>query len=174
ADPHGHRAAEDGWHHGAEAPARRSRDRRHPDRRRDRLGHAERARACRVGRIQRVHRQADRGRIVRRDRGSPHRREGRSVSAKPRILVVDDQPANVKLLEQLLSLSGYEVVTALSGEEALQKLVAAMPDLVLLDVVMPKMSGYQVCRAIRENEATQLLPVVMVTALDPGEERIKG
>lgn len=85
------------------------------------------------------------------------------MSAKPIILVVDDQAANVKLLEQLLSLSGFEVVTASSGKEALDRLDAANPDIVLLDVVMPKMSGYEVCRAIRANEATQLLPVVMVT-----------
>ena len=92
----------------------------------------------------------------------------------PRILVVDDVPQNVKLLEQLLMLSGYEVVTASSGAEALQKVASANPDLVLLDVVMPNMSGYEVCRAIRSNPATQLLPVVMVTALDPAEERVKG
>lgn len=93
---------------------------------------------------------------------------------KPRILVVDDTPQNVRLLEQLLKMSGFEPVTALSGAEALEKLAATQPDLVLLDVVMPKMSGYEVCRAIRANPATALLPVVMVTALDPGEERVKG
>ena len=93
---------------------------------------------------------------------------------KPRILVVDDTPQNVRLLEQLLKASGYEAVAALSGAEALEKLAATQPDLVLLDVVMPNMSGYEVCRAIRANAATALLPVVMVTALDPGEERVKG
>jgi class 3 adenylate cyclase len=96
------------------------------------------------------------------------------MRALPRILVVDDTPQNVKLLEQLLKGSGYEPVSALSGPEALEKLEATLPDLVLLDVVMPKMSGYEVCRAIRANPATALLPVVMVTALDPAEERVKG
>jgi len=96
------------------------------------------------------------------------------VSEKARILVVDDTPANVKLLEQLLLLSGFEVVTALSGAEGLAKLAAEKPDLVLLDVVMPQMSGYEVCREIRKIPASVLLPVVMVTALDPDEERIKG
>jgi adenylate cyclase len=91
-----------------------------------------------------------------------------------RILVVDDVAANVRLLEQLLSLSGYEVSTASSGAEGLAKIASDNPDLVLLDVVMPQMSGYQVCRSIRANPATQLLPVVMVTALDPVEERVKG
>jgi len=96
------------------------------------------------------------------------------LTAKYRLLVVDDQAANVKLLEQLLTSSGYEVVTATSGPEALAKITEAKPDLVLLDVVMPKMSGYDVCRAIRSNPATELLPVVMVTALDPVEERVSG
>jgi len=93
---------------------------------------------------------------------------------RARILVVDDVPQNVKLLEQLLTLSDYEVITASSGAEGLAKVASGKPDLVLLDVVMPQMSGYEVCRAIRANDATQLLPVVMVTALDPAEERIKG
>jgi len=91
-----------------------------------------------------------------------------------RILVVDDVAQNVKLLEQLLTLSDYEVITASSGAEGLAKVASGNPDLVLLDVVMPQMSGYEVCRAIRANPATQLLPVVMVTALDPSEERVKG
>ena len=91
-----------------------------------------------------------------------------------RILVVDDVPQNVKLLQQLLSLSGYEVLTASSGAEGLEKVASGNPDLVLLDVVMPNMSGYEVCRAIRNSPSTELLPVVMVTALDPAEERLKG
>lgn len=94
--------------------------------------------------------------------------------AQPKILVVDDQPQNVKLLKQLLTLSGYEVSTASSGPEALVRLAADPPDLVLLDVVMPGMSGYEVCQAIRVNPKTALLPVVMVTALDPAEERVRG
>jgi class 3 adenylate cyclase len=96
------------------------------------------------------------------------------MTQRARILVVDDQPANVKLLEQVLLLAGHDVVTAGSGEEGLAKLAFAKPDLVLLDVIMPQMSGYEACRAIRANPATALLPVVMVTALDPETERIKG
>jgi class 3 adenylate cyclase len=94
--------------------------------------------------------------------------------SRARILVVDDVPQNVKLLEQLLTLSDYEVITASCGAEGLEKVASGNPDLVLLDVVMPRMSGYEVCRAIRADPATQLLPVIMVTALDPGEERVKG
>jgi class 3 adenylate cyclase/CheY-like chemotaxis protein len=96
------------------------------------------------------------------------------MNAPARILVVDDTPKNVKLLADILSAKGYSVATASSGAEALAKVQTDRPDLVLLDVVMPEMSGYEVCRSIRENPATQMLPVVMVTALDPSEERIKG
>ena len=99
---------------------------------------------------------------------------GRAVSGPARILVVDDTPMNVKLLADLLSGKGYVVITAASGPEALERVREERPDLVLLDVVMPGMSGYEVCRRIRADEATRLLPIVMVTALDPGTERVKG
>ena len=91
-----------------------------------------------------------------------------------KILVVDDTPRNVKLLADLLGVKGYAVVTAGSGPEALEKIAAEPADLVLLDVVMPEMSGYQVCQKLRENPATAMLPVIMVTALDPTQERVKG
>jgi adenylate cyclase len=91
-----------------------------------------------------------------------------------KILVVDDTPQNVKLLADLLTVKGYAVVTAASGAEALAQVEAERPDLVLLDVVMPGMSGYDVCQRIRADAANGILPVVMVTALDPSTERIKG
>ena len=91
-----------------------------------------------------------------------------------RILVVDDTAANVKLLADVLTARGYVVTTASSGKEALDKVATDNPDLVLLDVVMPEMSGYEVCKAIRNDPATALMPVVMVTALDPAQERVKG
>jgi class 3 adenylate cyclase/CheY-like chemotaxis protein len=96
------------------------------------------------------------------------------MKSPAKILVVDDTPRNVKLLADLLTVKGYGVVTATSGQEALDKIEREQPDLVLLDVVMPEMSGYEVCRKIREIPETRILPVVMVTALDPAEERIKG
>ncbi len=96
------------------------------------------------------------------------------MTAKARILAVDDQPHNLRLLVDLLNARGYEVVTAASGAEALEKIGSERPDLVLLDVIMPNMSGYEVCKKIRENPATGVLPVVMITALDPAEERVKG
>ncbi len=91
-----------------------------------------------------------------------------------RILVVDDTPQNVKLLHDLLVAKGYSVATAATGEEGLAKLETESPDLVLLDVMMPGLSGYDVCRRIRENPRTALLPVVLVTALDPHAERVRG
>ncbi len=104
--------------------------------------------------------------------GAAERRAGPAPPAK--ILVVDDLPQNVKLLADLLTVKGYAVVTAASGREALAKLDAERPDLVLLDVMMPEVSGYEVCRKIRENPATGVLPVVMVTSLDPAQERLRG
>jgi adenylate cyclase len=80
------------------------------------------------------------------------------------ILVVDDTPQNIKLLDALLTPRGYEVIPAASGEEALTRVAARQPDLVLLDIVMPGMDGYEVCRRLRGDEATEMLPVVMITA----------
>src|SRR5438067_251773 len=91
-----------------------------------------------------------------------------------KVLVVDDTPLNIKLLGDLLTVKGYAVATANNGEEALAKLASDAPDLVLLDVMMPGLSGYDVCRRIRAEPATALLPVVMVTSLDPQQERIHG
>ena len=96
------------------------------------------------------------------------------MNSPARILVVDDTAMNVKLLADLLKGHGYQVATAASGRAALELVAKECPDLVLLDVVMPEMSGYEVCRRLRADAATGLLPVVMVTALDPGEERVKG
>jgi CheY-like chemotaxis protein len=94
------------------------------------------------------------------------------VTAK--ILVVDDTPQNVKLLADVLQAKGYAVLTAADGPGALRKLSQEAPDLVLLDVMMPGMTGYEVCAKIRADPATALLPVVLVTALDPQQERVKG
>ena len=91
-----------------------------------------------------------------------------------RILVVDDTPANVKLLVDLLAARGYQPVAAGSGEEALASIGVQPPDLVLLDIMMPGLSGYDVCRRIRADPATALLPVVLCTSLEPKQERING
>ena len=96
------------------------------------------------------------------------------MTGPAKILVVDDTPANIQLLGDLLTSRGYQVSTAVNGEEALAKVAAEKPDLVLLDVMMPGLSGYDVCRRIRSDPATVLLPVVMCTSLDPQQERVKG
>jgi adenylate cyclase len=80
------------------------------------------------------------------------------------VLAVDDQLQNLRLLEAVLSPRGYRVETASSGEEALDKLGQAVPDVVLLDIVMPGLDGYEVCQQIRANPATAFLPVIMITA----------
>src|SRR3954468_10861655 len=91
----------------------------------------------------------------------------------PRVLVVDDQAPNVRLLEAILAPRGYDVRTASSGEEALAALERDDMDLVLLDIVMPGLDGYQVCREIRERPGTAYLPVVMVTA-SGDEQKVKA
>jgi len=91
-----------------------------------------------------------------------------------RVLVVDDIPANVKLLEARLSAEYFDVITAMSGKEALAICERAECDLVLLDVMMPDMDGFEVCRRLKTNPATHHIPVVMVTALDQPSDRVRG
>jgi putative two-component system response regulator len=91
-----------------------------------------------------------------------------------KVLVVDDEAANVRLLKTLLTHDGYSVVTASDGEEALAMVASVHPDLVVMDVLMPKLSGYDVCERIKENPATRLTPVVLITALHEREDRIRG
>jgi adenylate cyclase len=91
-----------------------------------------------------------------------------------KILVVDDTPQNIKVLDAILSPRGYRVVTARSGAEALQKVRDEAPDLVLLDILMPGMSGYEVAQRLRADPATGVLPIVMVTALGAQEEKVKA
>ncbi|MBI3328462.1 MAG: response regulator [Nitrospinae bacterium] len=91
-----------------------------------------------------------------------------------KILAVDDTPQNLKVLDAILSPRGYTVATANSGAEALQKVRAEVPDMILLDIIMPGMSGYEVARSLRADEATRFLPIVMVTALGAQEEKVKA
>jgi len=86
------------------------------------------------------------------------------MNGDARILVVDDVPANVRLLEAVLAPRGYDVVSATDGENALKLVESSQPDLVLLDVMMPEPDGYEVCRRLREVDETAVLPVIMVTA----------
>ena len=91
-----------------------------------------------------------------------------------RVLVVDDVPANVKLLEAKLSAEYYEVITAVNGQQAIEVAEAEMPDIILLDVMMPIMDGFTACRKLKENSRLRHIPVIMVTALDQPSDRVRG
>jgi len=91
-----------------------------------------------------------------------------------RILVVDDEAINLKLVSRLLEMEGYEVITAQSGEASLRLIEQTPPDLALLDVMMPDMDGYELCRRLRQNPLTAGIPIVMLTALVDENDRLKG
>ena len=92
-----------------------------------------------------------------------------------KILVVDDEPRNVRILQIQLNARGYTVYTAADGLQALEVVKEEMPDLILLDINMPKMDGFEVVKQVRANEATEFIPIVMITALrDTRENRIKS
>ena len=91
-----------------------------------------------------------------------------------RVLVVDDAPANVALLQQLLTRDGYRVITAMDGADALELIEVEPPDLVLTDVVMPRRDGVDLCRTLKANPATRLIPVVLITSLHGREDRLRG
>jgi len=90
------------------------------------------------------------------------------------ILVVDDLKTNRMVLTDFLAPFGFNVVLASNGEEALARVAESPPDLVLLDVIMPKLDGFEVCRQLKEDPATALIPVVFMTALDKTEDHVKG
>jgi class 3 adenylate cyclase/CheY-like chemotaxis protein len=91
-----------------------------------------------------------------------------------RILVVDDQRTNVQMMAAVLEKRGYAVVTAGNGEEALARVAEARPDVVVSDILMPKLDGYALCRRLRAAPETALLPVILVTSIEAHDERIKG
>lgn len=93
---------------------------------------------------------------------------------RSKILIVDDEPFNVDYLEQELADLGYETSSAANGQEALDKVAADTPDLILLDVMMPVMDGFTVCRLLKEQEETRLIPIIIMTALDARADRITG
>ena len=84
--------------------------------------------------------------------------------SKGRILVVDDEIYIVHILDFSLGMEGYEVLTALDGEQALDRLKSDKPDLIVLDIMMPKVDGYEVCRTIKSNPETQHIPVILLSA----------
>ena len=91
--------------------------------------------------------------------------------SKASILVVDDEPAVLKVLVTRLQLAGYEVFSATNGEEAIEAFHKESPDLIVLDVMLPKMDGFAVCRRIR---AESVVPIIFLTALEAISERVAG
>lgn len=103
-----------------------------------------------------------------------HKAPGREIARPAKILIVDDEPFNVDILEQELADLGYTTLSAASGQEALAKVAAEHPDLILLDVMMPGMDGFTVCRLLKERKETQLIPIVFMTALGERKDRLTG
>lgn len=93
---------------------------------------------------------------------------------KLRILCVDDEPANLKLLDALLTPHGYNVIKAVNGREAIEKISQDNIDLVLLDVMMPEINGFDVCKMLKEDDKFRHLPIILVTALRSSKDRIRG
>lgn len=91
-----------------------------------------------------------------------------------KILVVDDEEKNVKLMEAILLPRGYQIIKAFNGEEALRQVAEHTPDLILLDVMMPIMNGFEVCKKLKDDVETRLIPIVIMTALGQLDDRVKG
>lgn len=94
--------------------------------------------------------------------------------AKERILVVDDEQDILDLVKQILTEEGFEVITALNGEEGLEKVYSQAPDLMILDIVMPGMDGWEVCRKIREDPLYKHLPIIVLTVNRTKIDKIKA
>ena len=93
---------------------------------------------------------------------------------KKKILIVDDEENIVKLIRLTLGSEGYEIFEALNGEDALEKVNEFMPDIVVLDLMMPKMDGYEVCKRLKENALTRNIPIIMLTAKGSLNDKLKG
>src|SRR6266446_5720691 len=173
-DPHGHPTSRSFRSRSNQVAEGRSGAAHHSGRGGDRLCDEGRRGAHPGGRLRGLSLEADLGRQVHRDHPPFPGQRLRRLLMTARVLVVDDVPANVKLLEARLSAEYFDVVTAMSGSEALAICEKAECDIVLLDVMMPDMDGFEVCRRIKANRATHHIPVVMVTALDAPSDRVKG
>ncbi len=92
----------------------------------------------------------------------------------PKILVVDDVPENIEIIEEILEEESYKIYKASNGKEALNIIQEIMPDLILLDALMPVLSGFEAAKIIKSDRITRLIPIIMITALDGREDRLKG
>jgi putative two-component system response regulator len=98
----------------------------------------------------------------------------RSSQSEPRVLIVDDEERNVRLLEAYLEAESYETFQASNGEEALETARRLRPDLILLDGIMPGVHGFDVCRRLKQERATSLIPVMLITSLNGSQDRLRG
>lgn len=96
------------------------------------------------------------------------------MGAGPKILIVDDDPTNVDILKARLKANDYHVIEAFDGEEALQEAKAERPDLILLDVMMPKLDGFDVCQRVKADQEMPFIPIILVTAKTETEDIVKG
>lgn len=96
---------------------------------------------------------------------------GQDRTIPPSILIVDDNEINLKLLSKVLELGGYQVITARSGKAAIQQVQGSLPDLAILDVMMPDMDGYELCRYLRQPPINASFPIIMLTAMSDEVER---
>ena len=96
------------------------------------------------------------------------------MDQQPKILIVDDNKVNVELLRTQLKHYKYDLDTAYDGEEALDRIQKNRPDLVLLDLMMPKISGFEICKQIKRNKDTQFIPVIVITALQELDDKLKA
>ncbi|WP_028581991.1 response regulator [Desulfogranum japonicum] len=94
--------------------------------------------------------------------------------AREKILVVDDSPTQLSMMRAPFEKNGYEVITAVDGEEALAKIESEMPTLVVLDVIMPKQNGFQVCRKIKKEESTKNIKVILLTSKNQKSDEFWG
>jgi len=97
-----------------------------------------------------------------------------NFTSKGNILVVDDNPDNVRLLDVILSSTGYEVRVAFDGTSALMSIQSSLPDLILLDVIMPEMDGYAVCKQLKSSKKTSDIPIIFISVLSNISERVKA
>ena len=86
------------------------------------------------------------------------------MAEKPRILLVDDEPSIVKMVGKRLEIEGFDVLVAVDGQEALTKAQAEHPDLIILDLMLPKLNGYEICTMLKQDTRYQRIPIVLFTA----------